>query len=227
MRRPHEKNKVADWDALKPLKPSYALVGNVDLVVIRQSDDEVSVLCGRCLHRGALLADGHVEGNNLICGLHNWDYSCKTGICSYKPSERLKRFDAWLADGGAWVNEEDIVEWELDNPQPYNRDAYQELYADPRGTPLEPHVGYIQHLGANGRGINSAAIFAALSRQVAEDAIIAVDVGNNTYSFGRYFECASQPGLMSGYLGSIGFSFPAAMGAWAATQEDDPRFKGR
>ena len=24
---------------------------------------------------------------------------------------------------------------------------------------------------------------------------------------------------MSGYLGSIGFSFPAAMGAWAATQE--------
>jgi pyruvate oxidase len=28
-------------------------------------------------------------------------------------------------------------------------------------------------------------------------------------------------------LGSIGFSFPAAMGAWAATQEDDPLFKGR
>lgn len=32
---------------------------------------------------------------------------------------------------------------------------------------------------------------------------------------------------MSGYLGSIGFSLPAAMGAWAATQEDDPYFKGR
>ena len=78
-----------------------------------------------------------------------------------------------------------------------------------------------------GRGINSAAIFAALSRQIAADAIIAVDVGNNTYSFGRYFESARQSVLMSGYLGSIGFSFPAAMGAWAATQEDDPRFKGR
>ena len=32
---------------------------------------------------------------------------------------------------------------------------------------------------------------------------------------------------MSGYLGSIGFSFPAAMGAWAATQEGDPLFAGR
>ena len=78
-----------------------------------------------------------------------------------------------------------------------------------------------------GHGINSAAIFAAMTRQVADDAIITVDVGNNTYSFGRYFECARQSVLMSGYLGSIGFSFPAAMGAWAATQEDDPRFQGR
>jgi len=79
----------------------------------------------------------------------------------------------------------------------------------------------------SGHGINSASIFAAMNRQVPEDAIIAVDVGNNTYSFGRYFECSRQAVLMSGYLGSIGFSFPAAMGAWAATCEDDPRFKGR
>ena len=78
-----------------------------------------------------------------------------------------------------------------------------------------------------GKGVNSAAIFAALTRQAPDDAIIAVDVGNNTYSFGRYFECKRQAILMSGYLGSIGFSFPAAMGAWAATQEDEPRFKGR
>jgi thiamine pyrophosphate-dependent acetolactate synthase large subunit-like protein len=78
-----------------------------------------------------------------------------------------------------------------------------------------------------GQGLNSAFIFAALSRQAPDDAIIAVDVGNNTYSFGRYFECERQAILMSGYLGSIGFSFPAAMGAWAATQEDDPRFTGR
>ena len=77
------------------------------------------------------------------------------------------------------------------------------------------------------RGIGSPAVFAALSRKAPSDAIIAVDVGNNTYSFGRYFECERQTVLMSGYLGSIGFGYPAAMGAWAATQEDDPRFRGR
>ncbi len=59
------------------------------------------------------------------------------------------------------------------------------------------------------------------------DAIIAVDVGNNTYSFGRYFECERQSVLMSGYLGSIGFALPAALGAWAATIEKDSKFSGR
>ncbi|MDJ0663632.1 MAG: thiamine pyrophosphate-binding protein [Acidimicrobiia bacterium] len=78
-----------------------------------------------------------------------------------------------------------------------------------------------------GRGVSSAAIFDAMNRQVPSDAIVAVDVGNNTYSFGRYFECREQAVLMSGYLGSIGFAYPAAMGAWAATQEEDPRFQGR
>ena len=79
----------------------------------------------------------------------------------------------------------------------------------------------------HGKGINSAILFERLAKTADSDAIIAVDVGNNTYSFGRYFECKNHSVLMSGYLGSIGFSFPAAMGAWAATQEDDPRFKDR
>ena len=56
----------------------------------------------------------------------------------------------------------------------------------------------------------------ALTRHCPRAAVIAVDVGNHAYSFGRYFESAGQPVLMSGYLGSIGFGYRAAMGAWAA-----------
>lgn len=77
-----------------------------------------------------------------------------------------------------------------------------------------------------GSGLNSAVVFAELGESIPTDAIIAVDVGNNTYSFGRYFESKGQRILMSGYLGSIGFSFSAAMGAWAATQDQD-EYRGR
>ena len=62
--------RVALWDDLQDRKPAGALVANVDLVIVRY-EDKVSVLYGRCLHRGALLEDGHVDGDNLICGVHN------------------------------------------------------------------------------------------------------------------------------------------------------------
>ncbi len=68
-----------------------------------------------------------------------------------------------------------------------------------------------------GAGVSSIAVFEALSRTCPDNAVICVDVGNNAYSFGRYFEASgAQTVLMSGYLGSIGFGLPAALGAWVA-----------
>ncbi len=54
------KTQVAVYSELKELQPAYALVENVDLVLIKYSD-QVSVLYGRCHHRGALLADGYIQ----------------------------------------------------------------------------------------------------------------------------------------------------------------------
>ena len=71
-------------------------------------------------------------------------------------------------------------------------------------------------------GLSSIAVFEEMNEVVPDNAVIAVDVGNNTYSFGRYFEPKNQSILMSGYLGSIGFSLPAAMGAWAAQGKERP-----
>ncbi len=67
--------------------------------------------------------------------------------------------------------------------------------------------------------MHPARLFAVLSELAPEDAVLPVDVGNNTYAFGHYFETSGdQDVLMSGYLGSIGFALPAALGAWAATK---------
>ena len=70
--------------------------------------------------------------------------------------------------------------------------------------------------------MHPAAVFTALSDTAPAQAAMAVDVGNNTYAFGHYFRCKpGQDVVMSGYLGSIGFAFPAAMGLWAATRGTD------
>ena len=146
-----QKNAIAQWADLEPLKPAYALVADVDLVIVRWAQGEdVSVLYGRCAHRGALMADGRVEGGNIICGVHDWDYCFKSGISSYNPSERLQRFNAWVENDQVWVDEDEIRAWAVDNPQPYNRKAYQGLYKDLHGGPEEPHYKYIQHLAEHG-----------------------------------------------------------------------------
>jgi thiamine pyrophosphate-dependent acetolactate synthase large subunit-like protein/nitrite reductase/ring-hydroxylating ferredoxin subunit len=73
-----------------------------------------------------------------------------------------------------------------------------------------------------GMGISSSAIFHELTKVIPDDAVVCVDVGNNAYSLGRYFESKNQAFLMSGYLGSIGFALPAALGAWAAVGNERP-----
>lgn len=73
-----------------------------------------------------------------------------------------------------------------------------------------------------GKGLSSISVFEALTRLAPEDAVMCVDVGNNAYSFGRYFESKRHNFLMSGYLGSIGFAMPAALGAWAAVGDKRP-----
>lgn len=68
--------------------------------------------------------------------------------------------------------------------------------------------------------MHPAAVFQEMNGRVPADAVITVDVGNNTYAFGQYFEASGrQDVLMSGYLGSIGFALPAALGAYAAVGE--------
>jgi len=139
--------KVATWSELQERMPSYALVGEVDLVVIRRGE-EVSVLYGRCLHRGGLMADGFVKGSNLVCGLHNWDYRLDTGVSEYNSKEALHRFRAWVnreADA-VLVDENEIAEWARRHPQPFHREAYQGLYADIHGGPEEPHNSHIHQL---------------------------------------------------------------------------------
>ena len=143
------KTAIAKWSQLADRTPTYALVANVDLVVIRY-DQDVSVLYGRCLHRGALLSDGHVEGDDLICGLHHWDYRIQTGVSAYENSEVLQKFTSWIEEDDVIVDADEIAAWEQQNPQPYIRDDYQGLYADVHGDPVEPHVRLIQGYARDG-----------------------------------------------------------------------------
>ena len=141
------RTKVATWSELSDRAPAYALVGNVDLVVIRY-DEEVSVLYGRCQHRDALMADGTIDGNNLICGVHGWDYRYDTGVSEYNNNEQLEKFTAVIDrdKDAVLVDASEIASFEKTHPQYFDRDEYLGLYQDLHGGAEEPKNAYIQSL---------------------------------------------------------------------------------
>jgi nitrite reductase/ring-hydroxylating ferredoxin subunit len=141
--------RVATWADVPDRQPVGAAVEGIDLVIIRRGDEH-SVLYGRCMHRGALLADGHVDGDNLLCGLHGWDYRIDSGVSAYNNAEVLEKFHSWIEGDGLFVDAREICAYRDGHPQPFDPDVYQGYYHDPHLAPEEPFVSYIHELASNG-----------------------------------------------------------------------------
>lgn len=141
---------VANFNDLPEKEPTHGQVRGTDLVIVRYGE-EVSVLYGRCLHRGALLSDGFVDGHNLICGVHNWDYRYDTGVSEYAPDERLHKFGHHLKEGKIYIDEAEIIEFEEKvTPPRFNEDEYLGKYQDTHPEAPEPYNRYIQSLAKDG-----------------------------------------------------------------------------
>lgn len=143
------KLELCSFEELQDRTPTHKIVNDLDLVVVRY-DNDASVLYGRCLHRGALLSDGFIDGDNLICGVHNWDYRYDTGVSEYNNNEVLHKFTSVIEGGKLYVDEAEINAYLTEHPQPFNRDEYLGAYADTYPESTEPYTGYIKELAKNG-----------------------------------------------------------------------------
>jgi len=139
------KIKLVSVDNLENRVPFRIKVSSTELIVVKD-EQLVSILYGRCLHRGALLADGEVVGDDIICGVHNWDYNFKTGVSSYNPEEVLPKFTEIIEDGVVYVDDEEIKNWEIKNPQNFSSEDELSYYSDNKSTLEEPYVQFIQTL---------------------------------------------------------------------------------
>ena len=144
------KFKLIKLDELEDNQPTYAQVDGLDLVIIKYDNNQVSVLYGRCLHRGALMSDGYVDGHNLICGLHGWDYRLDTGVSEYNNKEALHKFYSEIEEGWIWIDKDEIHAYLAKHPQPFNNNEYQGLYADTHPENTEPYTLFIKELAKNG-----------------------------------------------------------------------------
>jgi glutamate synthase domain-containing protein 2/nitrite reductase/ring-hydroxylating ferredoxin subunit len=152
------------WDELPDREPVGVTLFGDELVVVRDGDRH-SVLSGRCLHRGARLADGKVVGDDLVCSLHGWDYRIESGISAYDDSQCLHRYASTVVDGAVVVDGEEVRARRRRHPMPgasgtpvtiggaaeIATDEYEWHYANAHNdTAEEPHVSEIHELARHG-----------------------------------------------------------------------------
>ena len=140
--------RIATWSDILEDQPVGARIGALELVIIRRGATP-HVLYGRCLHRGALLCDGHVSGPDLICGVHGWDYRIETGVSAYNNDERLERFPATVDGDELFVDADAVDDFLRRHPQPDRDHIYQGRFHN-GSSPVEPHLAEVRELAANG-----------------------------------------------------------------------------
>ncbi|TDZ44427.1 glutamate synthase-related protein [Mycobacteroides franklinii] len=146
---PATAQQVAELSALPDGAPHTTRVGGVDIVLIRRGSD-VSALYGRCSHRGALMADGYLEGDILVCGVHGWRYEVDTGVSPVNPAVALTKFPTWISNDAVYVDKSAVSAFAKAYPVSYEDDGYQGSWIKPSDTAEEPYVTQIHELAAHG-----------------------------------------------------------------------------
>jgi len=154
---------IARFDELPDREPVGVALWGDELVIVRDGGRH-SVLSGRCLHRGARLADGLVVGDDLICSLHGWDYRLETGVSAYDHTQCLHKYASAVIDGDVVIDGAEVRAQRRRHPMtevsgtPVSlgggegmTDEYEWHYANAHNdTDAEPHVGEIHELARHG-----------------------------------------------------------------------------
>jgi nitrite reductase/ring-hydroxylating ferredoxin subunit len=56
-----------------------------------------------CLHQQGPLGEGTLDGNNVTCPLHGWEYDVTSGQCLTNPSVRVQKFEVKVEGDDVFV----------------------------------------------------------------------------------------------------------------------------
>lgn len=134
--------EVLKTHQLEESKGTTVYVNERDLALYKY-EGQFYALDNTCLHRGGQLGDGTMDGPNVICPLHGWDYDVKTGVSRYEPKEVIATYPVTVEGDRVLIDADSVP------PKPRFKDEYLGLYARRHDT-LESEMTDI-HSMAKGR----------------------------------------------------------------------------
>ncbi|HET7293404.1 MAG TPA: cytochrome P450 [Vicinamibacteria bacterium] len=93
--------RVARSEELRGDGPHAASAAGLDVVLVRTGDG-LRAFQGHCPHQGALLGEGELDGDSLVCRNHRWRFALKDGRREGGP-QCLATYAAFDKDGEVFV----------------------------------------------------------------------------------------------------------------------------
>ncbi len=72
-------------------------------VVLARRNGKLFAIDGICPHAGAMLGDGELDGDEVVCPYHGWGFHLETGICRQVPALCAPPHTVEEVDGGVVV----------------------------------------------------------------------------------------------------------------------------
>jgi nitrite reductase (NADH) small subunit len=82
---------------------SLELAAGDRIVALFNVAGEFFALDGVCPHQGGPLGQGHLEGCNVTCPWHGWQFDVRTGQHQLSRTIMQPRFETKVEDGVVWV----------------------------------------------------------------------------------------------------------------------------
>ena len=92
--------KVGDFDKVDSQLIEY---GGLSIALFK-AGGRFYAMDGLCPHQGGPLAEGYVEGAEVICPWHAWSFDLKTGFCTSVPGVTQKVYALKTQDADVWID---------------------------------------------------------------------------------------------------------------------------
>jgi nitrite reductase (NADH) small subunit len=95
--------RVGSLARLPPGSVMEASIGD-ERYAVCNVEGRIHALAGTCPHRGGPLGQGAVNGGNLTCPWHAWEFDCLTGANDYDPAVKIATFAAQVSGDDIWID---------------------------------------------------------------------------------------------------------------------------
>ena len=83
---------------------AFAVSGVTWPVIVTFAEDAIVAVPGVCPHEDVALADGSLEGTELVCKGHGYGFDLRTGACTHDKTLVLRKYPVTVVGDEVWVD---------------------------------------------------------------------------------------------------------------------------